>query len=249
VKRIEDSARSSRLDRFLAQAGVVSRRRAQDDIKKGLVRVNGLPVDEPGRRIRPGSDKIFYEDRQVEPGRERYYIILNKPMGYLSTCCDTHGRKTIFDIVKVGNARLYPIGRLDRDTKGLLLLTNDGDLTYRAAHPKYELKKVYRVKIDGYPPDKDIDKLKKGVVVDGKKTSPAKIVKKSQNAAGGIYEIEIHEGKKRQIRRMFELIGFRVKELERVAYGNLEIKGLKSAQWRYLTKKEKKDLFGLLKIF
>jgi 23S rRNA pseudouridine2605 synthase len=221
-----------RLAKFLAHAGVASRRAAEEIIRDGRVTVGGEPVTDPARDV-GDSNQVELDGRRVEPEPHEVHA-LNKPAGVVSTARDTHGRPTVVQLVR-SRRRLYPVGRLDADTTGLILLTNDGELAERLTHPRYGVKKVYRARVE--PPrlsPRALDALKKGVELEDGRTAPASV----RQPARGVVEITIREGRKRQVRRMLEAVGHRVVKLERVAFGPLGLRGLEPGESRLLTKAE-----------
>lgn len=223
------------LAKYLAQCGLCSRRKATELVKVGLITVNGRVVKNPASEIR-SYDVIEYEGRKIKP-EKKIYILLNKPKGYVTTVSDERGRKTIMDLIKIrGRERLYPVGRLDRNTSGLLLITNDGDLAERLAHPKNIVKKVYRVVLDNPFKTSDFIAIKKGIRLRDGKMVVDKIYYRSKNKRQ-IF-VEIHVGKKRIVRRIFEHFDYKVLELDRVNYAGLIKRGLQIGFWRYLTPKE-----------
>lgn len=225
-----------RLQRFIALNSEFSRRKAEDLITEGRVLVNGKLVTKLGTTINPKTDKISVDGNPLKITKQKIYIMLNKPSGYICTRSDTHGRKTIFDLVP--NKKLFPVGRLDKNTEGLILLTNDGDFAYKITHPKFEHKKEYLVLTKNNLTPADKAKLEKGLTIDGKKTSPATVrnIKKSNDKYS--CTIIIHEGRKRQIRRMFELIKNPVIYLKRIRIEKLQLGTLKKGSYRNLTKSE-----------
>ena len=221
-----------RLAKFLAHAGVASRRAAEGIVAEGRVTVDGATVTDPARDV-DESKAVAVDGRPVE-AEPREVHALNKPAGVVSTARDTHGRPTVVQLVR-SRRRLYPVGRLDADTTGLILLTNDGELAERLTHPRYGVKKVYRTRVQpGRLSPRALAALKKGVELEDGVTAPAQV----RQPAPGVVEIAIREGKKRQVRRMLEAVGHRVVELERVAFGPLGLRGLEPGQSRRLTKAE-----------
>jgi 23S rRNA pseudouridine2605 synthase len=221
-----------RLGKFLAHAGVASRRAAEEVVRDGRVTVDGEVVTDPARDV-DESKRVEVDGRAVEQEPREVYA-LNKPAGVVSTARDTHGRPTVVQLVR-SRLRLYPVGRLDADTTGLILLTNDGELAERLTHPRYGVKKVYRARVQpGRLSPRALDALKKGVELEDGRTAPAQV----RQLTGGVVEITIREGKKRQVRRMLEAVGHRVVELERVAFGPLGLRGLEPGKSRRLTKAE-----------
>ena len=221
-----------RLGKFLAHAGVASRRAAEEIVRDGRVTVDGEIVTDPARDV-DESKVVALDGRRVEPEPHEVHV-LNKPEGVVSTARDTHGRPTVVQLVR-SRSRLYPVGRLDADTTGLILLTNDGELAERLTHPRYGVKKVYRARVrPGRLSPRSLDALKKGVQLEDGRTAPAQ----ARQPAAGVVEITIREGKKRQVRRMLEAVGHRVVELERVAFGPLGLRGLEVGKSRRLTQRE-----------
>ena len=228
-----------RLNKFLAHAGVCSRREADRWIQEGRVRVNGRVVDELGLKIDPAHDRVDAGGRAVRTGEERpVYILLYKPVGRVVTVKDPFGRPTVMDLLPKLPARVYPVGRLDADSEGALLLTNDGDTAYRLTHPKHEIGKVYEVRVEGEPSEEDLDKLRSGIFLEGRKTAPAEVRVLRRSAHRTLLRMRIHEGRKREIRKMFEALGYRVSSLLRTDFAGLTLEGLRPGQWRYLKKAE-----------
>lgn len=233
-----------RLQKIIASSGYCSRRKAEELIKKGKVKVNGVVVSDLGSKA-SYNDTIMVNDTTLKL-EEKEYVLLYKPRGYVSTTNDEKGRKTVTDIVKSTN-RLYPVGRLDYDTSGLLLLTNDGELTNLLIHPSHEIEKVYLVKIDEIVKPTLVKSLTKGVIIDGKKTGKAKvkIKKMDRKKKTSLIELTIYEGKNHQVKKMFESIGYKVAKLKREKFAGLTLAGLKSGEYRHLNIKEVKRLYAL----
>ncbi len=231
-----------RLHKYMAQCGVASRRKCEEIIAQGRVRVNGEIVREQGIKIDPQIDRVEVDGRPVNEERKRVYVMLNKPVGYVSTADDQYGRPTVLDLVKGVEERIYPVGRLDYDTGGLIILTNDGEFTHRMTHPSHQIDKVYLALVMGLPGEEDLDRLRRGIPVEDYITSPANVVlmEKRQNQA--LIRITIHEGRNRQVRKMCEAIGCPVLKLDRVAIGSLKLGKLGRGKWRYLTEEEIKKL-------
>ena len=232
-----------RLNKFLSAAGVSSRREADRLIEQGRVKVNGKIVQTLGIKVDENKDRIEVDGKTVEGAQRKVYMLLNKPPQFLVTLKDPFQRPTITDLLPKLKTRLFPVGRLDFDSEGLLLMTNDGELTNRLIHPRYEIKKIYLVKIKGHPEKEQMSRLERGISIDGKKTSPAKIFPISSSPSRSLYKVELHEGRKREIRRMFEAIGFRVLLLRRIKFAGLTLDGLNPGDWRYLTDKEVQNLY------
>lgn len=226
-----------RLQKYMADCGVASRRKCEEIILEGRVRVNNISVKELGSKIERTKDTVTVDEKIIRPEEKKVYIALNKPIGYLSTVKDERGRKTLLDLVKV-HERIYPIGRLDYDTSGLILMTNDGEVYNRVIHPSQEVNKKYIAKVEGIPTQEEIEKFKTGVNIGDYITSNAgfKILSKDNNTT--TVEIIIHEGKNRQIRRMCEAIGHPVIDLKRMSVGNIKLGDLKLGEWRSLTNQE-----------
>lgn len=227
-----------RLQKYLAESGIASRRKSEQLIVNGKVKVNGNIVTELGTKIDDTEDIVFCNGKKVIKNNRFVYIMLNKPEGCVTTAEDQFDRKTIMDYVKDINIRLYPVGRLDYNTSGLLILTNDGDLAYKLTHPKHNVKKIYMAKIYGLPTSEEIKKFEKGIYIDNNKTSPSKIEIIKNDGKYTNVKIEISEGRNRQIRKMCEEINHPVKKLKRIATGQLSLGDLKIAQYRHLTKDE-----------
>lgn len=227
-----------RLQKIMARAGVASRRRSEELILHGHVRVDGRVVREMGLKVDPLVNEIEVSGKVIKPQSPREYIILNKPTGYITTVIDPYKRPTVMDLVGGPDIGLYPVGRLDQNTSGLLLFTNDGDLAFHLTHPKYKVAKVYEVMVRGTPSPDDIWKLRNGIMLENSKTRPAKVRIKERRERTTLMELTIFEGKKRQIRRMCLAIGHPVAELKRLSIGPLKLGGLEAGHWRRLTKNE-----------
>jgi 23S rRNA pseudouridine2605 synthase len=226
-----------RLNKYIAQAGIASRRKADELTANGNVKVNGKVMKEQGYKVQEG-DRVEVNGTLIEPTGKKVYIALNKPLGYVTTMNDEHGRFTVADLVADINERVFPVGRLDYNTTGLLLMTNDGNMAYKLMHPKHEVTKTYRARVAGYLSDTKISKLRRGVDIGGFVTSRARVQVIKQLERSTIVEIEIHEGKNRQVRKMFNAVGCPVQELERIAIGNLKLGHLRPGHYRKLTKEE-----------
>lgn len=224
-----------RLQKFLAAAGIASRRKSEELIKQGRVKVNGCVVMTLGTKIDPDKDKIHIDGKLLNTKEEPVYILLNKPKGYISTVRDTLGRKTVMDLIPKNIGRLYPIGRLDSQTTGLLLLTNDGELTYKLTHPKHEFTKTYHALVKGKITPEAVNQLEKGVYLEDGLTAPAKVNVLEIKGGKSLVEITIHEGKNKQVRRMFKAVGFPVQNLKRTSFGFLNLKGVPLGKFRMLT--------------
>lgn len=228
-----------RLNKYLASCGVASRRGADKLITEGAVKVNGKVVTELGTLVNPEKDKVFVQDIQVKPVAKYSYIMFYKPKGCITTVKDEKGRKTVYDYLQDLNIpHLVPVGRLDYDTEGLLIMTNDGDLTFSLTHPSHEVEKTYLVKVNGEMPEHKLAQLRKGVIVDGEKTKRSKV--KLLEYADGVskLQVSITEGKNRQIRKMFEAVEREVFFLKRIAVGAVRLGGLARGAYRYLSDEE-----------
>lgn len=227
-----------RLQKFLALCGVSSRRGAEELIKQGRICVNGVIVTEMGVQVDEENDRVTFDGSPVKPESKMIYVLLNKPVGYVTTVSDDKGRDTVMDLVADIPVRIYPVGRLDYDTEGLLLMTNDGDLTYRITHPKNNVEKTYVAEVTGNISMNTLNALRNGVYLDGTKTAPAKVEVIGATRYGTKLEITIHEGKNRQVRRMFEGVGCIVKKLKRTKEGGLILGHVPLGHWRKLTESE-----------
>lgn len=234
-----------RLQKAIANIGYCSRRKAEELIKKGLVLVNGEVVREMGTKVKAG-DVIMVEGNILDNSKAYEYYLLNKPRGVTSTTMDEKKRKTVVDLIET-KARIYPVGRLDYDTSGALILTNDGTLANLLMSPKSEVDKTYIAKVSGEVTVSSLQTLRKGVMIDGRKTSRAKVRLKSYDKMKdiSIVEITIHEGRNHQVKKMFEALGHRVLKLRRIKYANLTILGLGVGEYRPLSIKEVKILYSL----
>ena len=230
-----------RLQKYLALCGVASRRHAEEMIASGRVAVNGVTVTEMGTQVEE-SDAVEVDGRRVFPEAEKKYIIYHKPAGEVTTVSDPEGRPTVLDRFADVGVRLFPVGRLDYDSEGLLLLTNDGDLAVKMMHPSREVDKAYYCKVMGEIAPETIQRLSKGVMLDGHMTSPARVRLIRQEAFAATVMVTIHEGRNRQVRRMFEEVGHKVLLLRRVRFGPLDLGDLKRGEWRYLTENEVREL-------
>ncbi len=231
-----EGSKSTRLNKFISNAGITARRKADELIFTGRVTVNMQTVTEPGTKINPEKDVVKVDGEKVKPQTEFIYVVLFKPRGYVTTTHDEKGRPTVMDLIGL-NTRLYPIGRLDYDTDGVLLLTNDGEFSNMMMHPRHKIFKTYFAKLDKPIEDNDERKLREGVMIDGKPTSRAKVRIIPNTGEQNIW-ISIHEGRNRQVRRMLEILGYLVQRLKRVEYARIGLDGLKPGEWRYLTPEE-----------
>ncbi len=230
------------LNKYLALCGVAARRKANMVIVQGRVIVNKEVVKKLGYKVDPEKDKIFLDGRLLKPPQIYKYILMNKPAGVITSVEDDRNRKTVVDLIGA-NERLFPVGRLDYDTEGVLLLTNDGELSYRLSHPKYEVDKVYQAWVDGYVTEEALRKLVEGIAINPGLIvkGEAKILRRKEKKT--LVKISVHEGKKRQIKRMMKAIGHPVIQLKRTRFAGLTVDGLKSGEWRELTGEEIKELY------
>ena len=227
-----------RLNKFLASCGAASRRGADELISSGRVRVNSIVVTELGKMVETDNDTVTLDGKKVEPVSKMTYIMLYKPKGCITSLRDEKGRKTVYDYLDIEVPHLVPVGRLDYDTEGLLLLTNDGELVNRLAHPSGEVPKSYLVRAEGEFPEHILAKLRKGVEIDGVKTKRSKVKLLEQGEKEAKLLVTITEGRNRQVRRMFEAVERNVVFLKRVAIGDLRLGGLARGAWRYLREEE-----------
>ncbi|NLW22464.1 MAG: rRNA pseudouridine synthase [Tissierellia bacterium] len=234
-----------RLQKYIARSGLASRRKAEELILQGRVKVNDVIVKELGTKVDPQKDTIKVDNKVIKLESNKVYIMLNKPEGYVTTLKDKYSVKIVLDLIHGIDERIFPVGRLDMDTSGLLLLTNDGDLAFKLTHPSFQVKKKYIALVEGIPTNNKLDKFRKGLKIDGRMTAKAhvRILKKYRDSA--LLEIIIHEGRNRQVRKMCKSIGHPVKKLKRIAIGDLELGDLDLGCWRHLTKKEVEYLKGL----
>ena len=234
-----------RLQKYLAECGIASRRKCEEYILQGKVQVNGKTITELGVKVNTEKDKITFEGKNVKQEERKVYILLNKPIGYVTTSDEQFGRDKVLDLVKV-RERVVPVGRLDMYTSGALILTNDGDFVYKVTHPKHEITKTYTVTVKGIIKNEEVEQLRKGVKIDDYTTRPAKvkILKTDKEKDISRLEITIHEGKNRQVRRMCESVGRKVIALHRSKIGNIGVKDIELGKWRYLKDFEVKTLIG-----
>ncbi|MBS4868660.1 MAG: rRNA pseudouridine synthase [Eubacterium sp.] len=230
-----------RLQKYLAEAQVASRRKSEEIIIAGRVSVNNKVVTELGTKVESDSDIVKVDGKVVRICEKMVYILLNKPEGCVTTVKEQFNRKSVLDYVSDVKERIYPVGRLDYDTSGLLILTNDGELTYRLTHPKHNVNKTYIADVDREPTEEDMKKFESGIVIDGRKTAPAKIriIKKGKLIS---LEIKIHEGRNRQVRKMCSAINCNVINLKRIALGDIELGNIEKGSYRVLNENEIKYL-------
>lgn len=236
-----------RLQKILAQAGVASRRKCEELILAGKVEVNGEVVTELGTKADPDTDEISVSGRAIK-AQQKLYLMLNKPKGVITSATDPEGRKVVTDYIKGIKERVYPVGRLDYDSEGLLLLTNDGELAQKLTHPSHHVPKTYLATVEGIPHGDSLDKLRRGIQLEDGMTAPAELdyYDVDQEKKQATIRITIYEGKNRQVRRMFDAISHPVKRLKRIAMGNLYLQNLKRGLYRHLTKSEVNELKQLL---
>ncbi|QXM06061.1 pseudouridine synthase [Crassaminicella indica] len=231
-----------RLQKYIAHSGVASRRKAEELIKLGRVKVNNKVIKDMGVIVDPHKDIVSVDQKIIHLEKNKIYIMLNKPEGYVTTLSDEFNRPTVVDLIKNIQERIYPVGRLDYATSGLLIMTNDGDLSYRLTHPKHKIKKTYIAKIKGILNKKELACFQTGIDIGGYITAPAFIEVLKKERATSLVKVMIHEGKNRQIRRMFEKINHPVLQLKRIAIGKINLENLQKGKWRYLTETEIKYL-------
>ena len=236
-----------RLQKFIADSGLMSRRAAEKEIEMGNVSVNGH-VATLGTKVDPRNDTITYKGKKIKYEKTEYiYIMMNKPRGYLSSTSDDRERKCVTDLLDGVDTRVYPVGRLDLISEGMLLLTNDGELKNRLTHPSHSIPKVYRVKVAGKVDDEQYEILTSPLVIDGYKIKPVEVVIQDEDESGTVMNMALFEGRNRQIRKMCEQAGLTVKRLSRVSIGNLKLDGLPVGKWRYLDEKEVEYLYKATK--
>lgn len=227
-----------RLQKYLADCGIASRRKSEEYILQNKISVNDRIVNTLGTKINPNKDIVKFAGKIVKQKNKYIYILINKPVNYITSAKDEKNRPIVLDLITDVEERIYPVGRLDSDTSGLLLLTNDGDLTYKLTHPKSETPKTYIAKIKGIPNSKDMEKFKKGLKIENYTTAPAKIELVQVKDKNSIVKITITEGRNRQIRKMCDMIGHAVITLKRISIDKLELGDLSEGTYRHLTKKE-----------
>jgi len=229
-----------RINKFIAMHSDIARRTVDEYILQGRITINGISISEPGFKIDPQKDKVSVDGEPIKISTKKIYIILNKPVNVISSVSDEKRRKTVVDLINIKD-RIFPIGRLDFDTTGLLLLTNDGDFANKLMHPKFKVKKTYLIEISRPLEERHKIKLMKGIKIEGRRTSPCEILFPRKTDFTFV-SITIHEGRNRQVRNMFEHYGYFVRSLHRSAYGPLTVAGLKPGEWRYMKSKEFEDL-------
>lgn len=237
-----------RLQKFIADAGLMSRRAAESEIERGNFSVNGH-VASIGMKIDPASDVVTYKGKRIRYEKKKYtYIMLNKPRGYLSSTADDRGRKCVTDLLVGVDARVYPVGRLDMISEGMILLTDDGELKNRLTHPSHTIPKVYRVKVAGEVSDAQLAILTSPLEIDGYKIKPVDVIKTDEDESGTVLKFTLYEGRNRQIRKMCEAADLTVKRLSRVSIGNLKLDGLPVGKWRNLEQSEVDYLYKATKV-
>ncbi len=234
-----------RLQKFLAENGVASRRMSEELIRQGRVKVNSEVIFEMGTKVTE-EDLVEVDGKEIRRNKKNIYVVLNKPCGVVSTSKDQFGRSTVIDLVKDINERIYPIGRLDYDTSGLILMTNDGEFTFQLTHPKHEINKVYIARVKGTPSKEKIQSFQKGLKIEDYITSPAKLKIMNSTKTTSTLEITIHEGKNRQIRKMCDAIGHPVIELKRVSIENINLGNLPEGKWRHLKINELEEIKNII---
>ena len=232
-----------RLQKYLAMCGIASRRKAEEFISSGRVAVDGRITTAMGVKIDPDQQQVLFDGKEVKLSEQNVYYLLNKPKGYVTTVADPQGRPIVTDLIKDCRQRIFPVGRLDLDTEGALLLTNDGDLAQKMQHPRFGVKKIYEALVAGRPQQKKLELLEKGILIEEKKTSPANVAVLKKYAKSTLIRIIIHEGRKRQVRKMFAAIGHPVISLKRTAYGKLSLNNLAPGAYRLLNKEDLKNIF------
>lgn len=234
-----------RLQKYMALSGVASRRKSEEMIKNGQVMVNNKIVTELGVIIDPKKDNVTVDDKGIKLESKKIYIMINKPIGYVSTVKDEKNRKVVTDLIDDIRERIYPVGRLDADTTGLLLLTNDGDIAYKLTHPSNKIMKKYVAIVEGVPNRVELENFRKGLLIDGRRTAPASIKINKRFDIDSILDIEIYEGRNRQIKKMCEAINHPVKKLKRISIGEIELGGLDVGNYRFLNDEEVRYLRSL----
>lgn len=227
-----------RLQKYMALAGVASRRKSEKIILDGDVKVNNKKITKLGTKVDPKKDKVMVNDKIIKMESRKVYIMLNKPLGYVSTVKDEKGRKKVVDLIDGVDERIYPVGRLDADTTGLLIMTNDGELTYKITHPSNNVVKKYIAIVEGTPNKNELRQLREGIYIDGRKTAKAKIKILKRFDNDSIIEVHIIEGRNRQVKKMFEKVNHPVKKLKRIAIGDIDMGNLDIGNYRFLNDEE-----------
>jgi pseudouridine synthase len=241
---VSDEGGGIRLQKIISQAGIASRRAAEKLIAEGRVTVNGHTVLEMGTKADPARDDIRLDGRRLKPPERHRYILLYKPTGYVTTRSDPQRRRTVIDLLRGVKEYVYPVGRLDYDTQGLLLLTNDGDLAAKLTHPRHEVDRTYEARVAGMPDDEAVERLRRGIPLDGRRTLPADVllINKGRRDEDSVLLVTIREGRNRQVRRMLEAVGHPVQSLRRIRFGPISDRRLKPGDWRELTVDEVEKL-------
>jgi pseudouridine synthase len=237
-----------RLQKFIARAGVASRREVERFITEGRVAVNGCIITKLGTKVDPVRDVIKFDGRLVRSSPKKLYVVLNKPVGYVSTLKDPQGRPVIMELLNRITVRVYPVGRLDYDAEGLMLLTNDGELAHRLQHPRYGISRTYEVKIKDIPTDDELSRVRKGIKLEDGVTLPAKVTFLRRTMKNCWLKMTLSEGRNRQVKRMFAAIGHPVMKIKRVKFGVIGLGNLMKGQYRHLTEDEVKDLYDLVSL-
>lgn len=232
-----------RLQKYIAQCGIASRRKAEEYISDGRIAIDGRIVREMGIRVVPGENVVALDGKPIKRKEQLVYYLLNKPKGYITTLADPQGRPTVTSLIKTSRARLFPVGRLDLDTEGALILTNDGQLAQKIQHPSHETNKTYEALVRGCPNKEKISLLEHGILLEGKMTSPATVIIKNRIGAHCLMQITIHEGRKRQVKKMFASVGHPVLQLKRTAYGKLNLGRIAPGAYRELNPSELNKIF------
>jgi 23S rRNA pseudouridine2605 synthase len=245
MEQVEDKSKDVlpqvvRLNRFIAMAGIASRRKAEELILNGEVTVNKKIVTDLSTKVSPSTDRVAINDKNISIEKSLVYVVLNKPKDYITTAKDEKNRKTVYDLVQT-RERIFPVGRLDRNTTGVLLFTNDGELAHRLMHPSHEINKSYHVSLETSVEPQHVEKIKKGVHLEDGKTSPTHVQLVPGTKSRDLI-LTMHEGRNRQVRRMFESLGYEVKRLDRIQYAGLTAEGLGRGRWRYLSNAEVRTL-------
>lgn len=233
-----------RLQKYIAKSGLTSRRKAEKLIEDGEIFVNGRLVNELGSKVEVGIDKVTYRGKLLELEEEKIYIALNKPVGYVTTLSDEFNRPIVMDLIKSIEERIYPVGRLDIDTSGLLLLTNDGELANRLTHPSYEIKKTYLAEVEGFVKEDERERMSKGLEIENYITAAADVKVRARKPKTTVLEISIHEGRNRQVRKMCSAIGHEVVNLERISFAGIGLGKLEPGSWKHLSLDELERLKG-----
>jgi len=233
-----ESTGPQRINKILSSAGVASRRHADEMVAEGRVEINGRPVLEPGTSAVWGEDRILVDGKEIPGPKARIYLMLNKPFGILSALSDPQGRSVVTDLIHGVDERVYPVGRLDFDSLGLLLLTNDGEWAYRMTHPRYHVPRSYKVTLEGELQEGDVERLRRGLILEDGFSGPANVTVLSKRAGRSILRMTIHIGRSRIVRRMIQGVGFPVIQLVRIGFGPLVLGDLKMGSYRHLTQAE-----------